>query len=155
MDVLEDHFFDKKIPRLLLHCRSRRNNYGTVDVYNLYRMKWLRKEMSRFKSDRYMISRDDAYYKVRPNFTFNFKNLPPEREKELDKISTQGKMKEFHEIDIVQRGLLSYSDMADKFGRSEDWVKRCVAKMKLKEEEIYRRKKYFSKKVFERIKNSL
>jgi hypothetical protein len=152
---LDNDLFDKGLPRLLFHVENRNTNYGTVAVYGLYRMLHLKKEMAKVKTDKYLISKQQAYQRVRPNYRFRFKNLPPDREKELDKISTSGKMKEFHELDIANRGLMAYSDIADKLGRSEDWVKRTVAKMKLKEEEIFKRKKYFSKKVYERLKNSM
>lgn len=150
-DRLEDTLFDKAIPRLLLNCHDKKNGYSNIKVYSLYRMLYLRAKMK----DKKLVSKQMAYKFVRPNYRARFKDLPYFRSKDLDKFSSSGKLKEFHEIDIMNRGLITYKDMAQKLGRSEDWVKRQVSKLKIKEVEIWKRRKYFSKKEVTRLKNTM
>ena len=148
---LEDGLFDKGIPRLLLHCHSRTKYDGNVSAYSLRRMLYLKKTMS----NKEILYIQKAYSFNRPNIRFHFKNLPPKRSKELDTYSGQSKLKEFHELDILNRGLINIKEIADGLGRSVAWCRKHIHSLKIKETEIWKKSKYYEKKIMNRLEKEI
>jgi energy-coupling factor transporter ATP-binding protein EcfA2 len=147
---IDNNLFDARIPRLLFHCEKRNETFGRIKVYGLWRMLYLKSHLENKK----LVIKPEAYNFTQPNYRGEFKNLPPKRETELDNISSRGKMKELQFLDILNRDLADYSEIAKKVGRSEDWVKRKISKLKIKEEEVYKRKKYFNTSIIPKLKRS-
>lgn len=123
---LDNQLFDNKIPRLLLHCKGRTEKYGTFQAYSLYRMMYLREKMKK------MVVKEHAFNVVEPNFYGRFRDLPPSRSNELDKISTESKMKTLERTEIQVSGLFTYKDFLEKSGKSIATLRRAFAKMKIK-----------------------
>lgn len=149
--VLDEDLFIKNIPRLLLHVYNRTNKQGNAKAFSLKRMMWIRFKMNNPK----LVIKSQAYGQVQPNFYLHFKDLSPERSRELDKISTKGKIKELKTAEIKYSGLLTYSDVARKVGRSELWVKLAMKKLKLKPVKKFERRYYFGGEAVDIILNWL
>jgi hypothetical protein len=92
-----------------------------------------------------------AFTFTTPNFYGHFLDLPPERCKELDELSTKGKMKELEGADITLTGLLSRVDMARKLVRSVSWVDETLRRLKIKPVKYVRRRAYYPEDVVERL----
>lgn len=146
---LDKSLFDKNIPRLYLRCYGRTNTIGRVIGFDLDRINWLRYW---FKQ---LAVKNDAYRKVSPLFHAYFSNLTLERCILLDKVSTASKQKELGEASIKLEGLLNYSDVSDKVGRSMAWVKAQMVKLRIKPKRLYQRKAYFDSGVVERLLDEL
>lgn len=143
--VLDQEIFDKNIPRLLIRVHSRTQNQGNGKAFSLYRMLWIREKMKK------LIVKTQAYGLVDPNFHIHFKDLSPERSKLLDDLSTKGKIKELKGAEIKYEGLLSYTDLARKVGRSERWVKQACAELKIRSTKQYLRRYYFPADTIDRL----
>jgi len=140
-EVLDNSLFDKGIPRLLLHCFDRNENYGNFAGYSLYLIFYLKKVMAR-ETVKLM-----AYRKVYPNFYGQFLDIEPARSKKLDILSTTSKLEISKMAEIKMEGLLSYDDVSKKTLRSIIWVKKAVQNLKIKHSRIIDRKKYFKSNV--------
>lgn len=136
--VLDQDLFDKNIPRLLIHVYARTSAQGNGMGFSLYRMHYLREKMKK------LIVKSQAYGFVEPNFYMHFKDLPQKRSRELDLVSTKGKLKELKAAEIKFEGLISYSEIARKVGRSEFWVQQALKKCKVKSVKTFQRKAYFN-----------
>lgn len=136
--VLDNSLFDKRIPRMLIHCNKRTSTAGKYSVYSLYRMYYIKHKLKKF------ISPPFAYSETMPNFRGWFKDLEEKRSEELNKFSTSGKELIVNQNILQSKGLLSYEDIAKKFGKSKQWVKLLFSQKKIKETTIFKKKKYFS-----------
>lgn len=143
--VLDQEIFDKNIPRLLIRVHSRSKNQGNGKAFSLYRMLYIREKMKK------LTVKTQAYGLVDPNFHIHFKDLSPERSKQLDILSTKGKLKELKGAEIKYEGLLSYSDLARKIGRSERWIKKVISELKIKSVKQFERRYYFRAETVDRL----
>lgn len=135
--VLDQQLFENKIPRLLINCYDRSKTYGNYRGYSLFRMFYLRHKMKK------IIVPPHAYGQVEPNFYGHFLDLTPERNKELDKISTEGKREVLNENILQNRGLFHVMQIAKKLHKSRPWVTDKIRKLNLKPEYTYKKKNYY------------
>lgn len=147
--VLDNDLFFKGIPRLLLHLDSRSDQYGNFRGYSLYRMMYIRDRMQK------LVVKTFAYDLVEPNFQGHFLDLEPERAKQLDKISTEGKLKSLQKAEVKIEGLMGYGELAHKLGRSIVWCRMAVGKLKLKPKRVISKAKYFDDTVLNRLADYL
>lgn len=143
--VLDNDLFDKQIPRLLIHCYGRGDNYGEYKAFSLYRMLFVREKMKK------LTVKTAAYGMVEPNFRGHFKNLPSDRSKALDIYSTSGKLDVLELADIKFKGLLSYEDLSKKLYKSIIWVRKKISDLKIKHKKIYKKRRYFDNNVLDRL----
>jgi hypothetical protein len=143
--VLDSNLFDKAIPRILIHCYNRSNKWGDFSVYSLYRMYYLKDKLKKYIVPAY------AYSGTQPNYRGHFLDLDSLQSKELEKISIAGKKEIVNDNILKSRGLLSFKDIAKKVDKSLVWVKKEIAKKKIKEEKVYKRMKYFDKSIIDRL----
>lgn len=147
--VLDEDLFTKNIPRLLIHVFNRSLKQGNGKAYSLKRMMWIRFKMNNPK----LVIKSQAYGQVQPNFYLHFKDLTEDRSRELDRVSVKGKIKELKQAEIKYSGLLTYSDLARKLGRSENWIKAVCNKLKLKPVKRFERRYYFGGEVVDIVLN--
>jgi len=147
--VLDKQLFDNMIPRLLLHCSKRNNNYGNYAGYSLWRMFYLRDKMKKLTVP------PQAYDAVEPNFRGHFLDLKPTRSAELEKVSLEGKSKVLSQNILSARGLISTRDLMKKLHRSRPWVTEKIRKLSLKANHIYKKQRYYDKGVLERLKDEI
>lgn len=147
--VLDTSLFDKKIPRFLIHCHSRKKDYGRFSVYSLYRIYYIRDKLKKF------ISPPFAYKQTLPNYRGLFKDLSSKRSEELHKFSIEGKSHIVTEGVLKSKGLLNYLEIAKKLNKSETWVKKKVSLLKLKPIKNYKRKNYYDFEAINKIENLL
>jgi len=139
--VLDNSLFQKQIPRLLLHCHSRNNRYGNYSGYSLYRMYYLKKYM------REITVTPQAYSRTRPNFVGHFLDVTPERSKELDQYSTEGKRQVLTDNIIENRGLVDLQGIAKAVGKSTRWVQKKISELNFEHNTTFKRKKYYDKDI--------
>lgn len=146
--VLDNQLFENKIPRLLLHLDSRTERQGNFRGYSLHSMLWIRWWMRQPK----LVIKERAYDKVDHNFVGHFLDLPPKRSKELDIISTKGKLGFLEAAGRKMEGLVSYHELATKVGRSENWLRVAVSKMKIQPARVEKGVKYFDVGIVDRLR---
>lgn len=139
--VLDQDLFDKNIPRMTLHCYNRTKKQGNIKGYSLYRTLYVRERMKK------LTIKSFAYDVVEPNFYAHFKDLPAERRRELDVISTKGKIKELEKAEIKLEGLISYTEMSQRLARSVRWIKAACSELRIKHVKIIENRKYFDQGV--------
>lgn len=115
-DILEQQIFLEGIPRLLLNCHGRTQEYGNIRGYGLKEMFWLKYNMSR------EVVKPLAYNKVIPNFRDHFKDLPKARSLELDRISTEGKAEILNNQTINRDEEYSIKQVEKLLNRSFSWI---------------------------------
>lgn len=145
--VLDSPLFDKRIPRMLIHCQNRSKKSGDFTVYSLYRMYYLKHKMKKNIVPSY------AYTGTTPNYRGHFLDLAPSKSIELEKISIEGKKQIISENILKNKGLVCYKDIARKMGKSVIWVRQKVGKLKIKEEQIYKKHKYFDSGIVTQLEN--
>jgi hypothetical protein len=148
-NMLDRALFDNQIPRLLLHCHKRSRVEGRFKGYSLTQMSYIKEKMKD------VIIKSNAYKFGNPNFRGKFSNLEPLRAIELDKFTTNQKTMIINKQSMIMLNLVDMNSMALTLGRSKDWVKRKISKLKIKEERTYKTKKYFNKEIIERLKDEL
>lgn len=131
------------VPRLLIHCYGRNQNYGCYKGYGLWRMAHIKKKMD----NRQVACKHEVYNWVSPNFYGYFKDLPKQRADKLAVITKTGKASIFEEVEISNEGYLDYRAIGVKVNRSTDWVRRLISELKIKPVKIFKRKKYFEKEI--------
>ena len=136
---LDSYFFNNKIPRLLIHITDRGKEYGEYKVYSLYGMNWIRHWYDKLP----LGLKNRVYSQTTPNFYGKFKNLTPDRDRELDILSTHGKKEFLNQSEKKLKNILSYSEIAEKINRSVVWVRKTLKDLKIKHKTIIEQKKYF------------
>lgn len=143
--TLDKSIFQKQIPRMLIHCTERGELYGNYSVYSLWHMFYILHKMKK------LIVKSDAYRFTEPCKHGHFLDLPPERSKQLDIISTQNKKDILGSAEIQLDGLMNYNDLSKKLGRSVVWIKRIMNELKIKPKKIHKTMHYFDYESFDRI----
>lgn len=141
LNVLDNDLFDKNIPRLGIHCYNRTLKQGNIKGYSNYRMLYIRERMKK------LVVKSFAYGIVEPNFYGHFKDLPTERRKQLDIVSTKGKLKELEKSEIKLEGLISYNDLSIRLARTTRWVKIALKALKIRHVKVIDKRKYFDQGV--------
>jgi len=144
-ESLDNDLLTKNIPRLLLHLSNREETYGNYSGYSLYRMFYIKDKMKK------LVVKSFAYDLVNPNFVGHFKDLSPERGKQLDRLSTKGKIEVLKEQEIKAENLVSYSDIAQKVNRSIGYCRRVILDNRIKHKRLFNRVKYFDHDVIDRV----
>lgn len=143
---LENELFENGIPRVLLNCRDRTEWSGSFAAYDLEQMYYIKHHAQK------IIVKPKAYDFGIPNFYGHFLDLPPERSKALDKLSTASKRKEIKRTVYDVRNRVTLEQIARHFGMSPRWV---LLKFKeiddLGEVKVFDRKKWYEKDVIKRI----
>lgn len=149
VSVLDNDLFMKNIPRLLLHLKGRGYHDGDFYGYSDYRMLYVRHKMDK------LVVKSFAYSIVEPNFMGQFLNLEKERAKKLDTYSIRGKLKTLLQSEIKLQGLLAYTDLSHKLGRSMRWVRKVANELKIKPIKTIGKVKYFDENQLNRMGNYL
>lgn len=149
---LAPNLFTMQIVRFTVHVEGRELTltHGNFSGFSLYEINWVRWWSTKLPSAiSYM-----AYKKCTPNFRGHFLNLPPDREKQLDKLSTTGKKNENLAVEIRIHGLLDYENLAKRYNKSVIWVKKQVSGMNLPTRKI-NQKKFFEKDAIRILDNKI
>ena len=141
--VLDNDIFDKKIPRLLVNCFDRQENYGNYRGYSLYRMLYIKEKMKK------LTVKPLAYKFTTPNFHGHFKDLIKERSDQLDNLSTKGKLDELKKAEIKIDGLVSYKDISIKLACSVSKVQVDIREMKVKPLRYVDNRAYFDEGIID------
>lgn len=150
-NILDNQLFDNNIPRGLLHLFGRTNHQGNFKAYSLVNMNWIRYWADKLpKGIKYK-----CYDKVVPNFNGHFLDLPPARARQLDTLSTKGKLEVLNKASAKLDGLLNYKQLAEKVGRSVEWTRRAVSSLNIKHVHLYNHSKYFSGATINRLMDHL
>jgi hypothetical protein len=138
---IDGSLLEKNIPRLLIHCEQRTMERGSFKAYSLYRMFYVLDYMKKIKVPSF------AYQIVEPNFYGDFLNLPTEREKALDLLSTTSKLKEAEIAEIKLDGLISAKDLSRKLAKSLAWVSLALRDLRLKPVRKISRMSYYQEEL--------
>jgi len=145
--ILDSQLFTNNIPRMLIHITNRNSKYAIFKAYSLSGMNWIRYWYDKLPKG----ASHKCYSKVQPNFYGKFYNLSLADEKALDHLSTYGKKEVLKKAEKDLKGLLCYTDIGEKLGKSVVWVRAALKDLKIKENSIIDRKKCFNKDVLDRL----
>jgi hypothetical protein len=148
-NVLDNQLFDNQIPRMLIHVTGRNMKYGDFAVYDLMNMNWLRYWMKK------SAIKDYAWGRVHPNFRGHFLDLPPERSKQLDEISTTNKLKILRKSEVKVEGLLTKPEIAQKLDVSVHWVTKALNNLKIKNTRRIEHIGYYDQTIVARLSEHL
>ena len=146
---LPKHIWNAKIPTFLIHLKERRKGVGRSYWYELKSMYYI---INNRKTE---VFPEASYDRVFPNFRCDFKNLEPEKANALDRLSTNAKKSRLEGSEIAIQGLLGFSDIAKLMLRSEAWVKKTISSMKIKEERIFKKKKYYTQEILGKLNSRI
>lgn len=85
--VLDNGLYNKGVVRALYHLYEKTKNYTKYKAFDIDRIGYIKYNFYKYRHAPWL-----AYKYVYANYRGHFKNLPPERSKELDKISTDQKI---------------------------------------------------------------
>ena len=102
-----------------------------------------------------LVVKNFAYDLVENNFRGQFLDVPSQRAKQLDRISTQGKLITLRKSEIKIEGLMGYTEIAHKLGRSVVWVRMAVSRLRIKPTRIIHRARYFDQEIVNRLADFL
>ena len=145
LKALDSSLLDKGILRLTLHCHDRNKKYGHYKGYSLYRSNYLLDYMAR------MVVKQMAYQRVRPNFHGHYLDLEPDRSKELDKITTKGKIDILEEGEILYHGFLTLRDICTQLDRSLSWTERRLKDLEAKPIKVFKKRRYYDSSIVDRL----
>jgi hypothetical protein len=140
--VLDEQIFYKQIVRGLIHLGERTPTQGEYKTYSLEAIFILLEKMSKTKK------KPMIYTQVYPNYKENFLDLMPERSKQLEKISLEGKKGILSENIIKAKGYMNLKDMSRKLLRSTRWIKTKIHKHQFKSTLIFKRTKYYDQETY-------
>ena len=150
-NVLDNHLFDLKIPRLLLNCYGRTQKYGNYRAFSLYGMHYIKFRMKNPK----LVIKEWAYNQVNPNFRGHYLDVSVKRSIQLDKISQEGKKAILSENILESKGLIPIKTIMSKLNRSNAWCRDKLKKSKLKHVRVYKKRKYYESSVIEVLREEL
>lgn len=142
---LPKHIFGVRIISTLIHTLERKSNYGIAKLYSHKRIYWLLK----YKKE--LVHPEDAYNKEQCNRKIVFKNLSPDRAKQLDVLCTTHKYSKLEQSALKVEGLLSINDISVNLGRGTFWVRQAISKLGIKPKECVNKKFYYEPKVIDRL----
>jgi hypothetical protein len=126
--VLDSHFFENQIPRMLIHMEKKGQYKAKYLAYSLSGMNWIRWYYLKMGVG----ARHRCYYSVAPNFHGWIQNLPAARDKQLDSLSTRGKDEILSKNERKLKGLVSQTEISQSLGVSLDWVNYHIRKINYK-----------------------
>jgi len=150
--ILDKNLYNKGIVRGMLRCKARTGNEGNYDGFSLYRIQWLLYWAGKLKI------KQTAFKKVFPNFRGHFKNLDKKRSKELEKLSTKGKIGILEEIINMKKqndNYVTYKDIQSHFRRSRSWVNQKLKEYRIKPEKKEKRFSFFNKNTINAIEKEI
>jgi len=145
--ILDSQLFTNQIPRMLLHITQRNNKYAIFKAYSLSGMNWISYWYDKLPKG----AKHKCYSMVQPNFYGKFLNLSQADEKALDTLSTHGKKNLLKKAEKELKGLISYSEISEKLGKSVIWVRKAVSDLKIKHTTTMDLKKMFDKGIIDRL----
>jgi hypothetical protein len=147
--VLDNNLFDLKVPRLLFNCYNRDEYQGNFRAYSLYRMHYVRAKMEK------LVVKEYGYSQIAPNFRGHYLDLEPKRSKEMDELSTKGKLDIVSDNVLQSKGLISKKNMASKLCRTERWITAKLNKLKIKPQTTHKKRNYYDAAALEFLRNEL
>lgn len=148
-DILDKQFFVEGVPRVLLNCHNRSAKQGEIRGYALEEMFYLKHYMGK------EVVPMRAYQKVTPNFRGHFLDLPIQKSKKLDEISTTTKKEVLSTNILKNRGLVSYYDMAKRLNKNPDTIRILISKLGLQPTTKFKQRNYFEEGVMLMVQQHL
>lgn len=143
---LENELFDNGIPRMLLHTENRSERQGNWRAFDLEQMYYIKHHAAK------IIVKPKCYDFGMPNFYGHFLDLPPDRSKMLDELSTANKRKEIKKIAHDVKGRYSLKMIAQHFDRTPRWVNSRLAELDdVGEVKIFEKAKWYDKSIIQKI----
>jgi hypothetical protein len=140
-NVLDKGLFEKGIPRLLVNCHNRSNVQGNFRGYGLYRMYYLIQKMKIYTVPQ------QAYSHTLPNFRGHFLDLPESRSKQLDRISSEGKISILDKSILATSNLISINDIQRQTLKSKAWIYKKLSEYKIKPDKVIGKKNYYPQSI--------
>lgn len=146
---LESNIMDLEVTHMLVHTHDKCIDYSQFKVYDYERMLWLQHNIKK------TVIPKQAYAKQTPNIRGYFKDLRPERSRELDRFSTKGKELAMSENILNAQGLITVGDIEKALSRSKAWVWKKLSDLMIKPAKRYRNKNYYDGEILGTLRQHL
>lgn len=145
---LENELFDLGIPRMLVHCEDRGQNYGNFRVFDLEQMYYIKHHATK------IIVKPKCYDFGNHSFQGQFLDLPADRSKDLDEVSVASKRKEAKKTIYDVKGRYTLKEIAHHYGKSVQWARDRLKEIgKIDDVTTFERTKYYPKEVLSLIED--
>ena len=146
---LPSEMFTKQIVTCLIHCKQRSpgSSFSTAEVYSYINLCYV------LDNKKKVVVPEWAYKGC--DFHFRFKDLSPERSKQLSILCSGKKRELWADTNIKTKGYMSYQDIANTLGRKDITIRKLISDMKIKPETVFKKKNYYSPMVVTTIKARL
>ena len=121
--LLDESVLNTEVFQFLVFIPKRTKNQAHYSCYSLNRMFWILSSMKKLKNKAW------AYNNVDPNYRGSFKNLSPQRAKELEEYSLGAKSSMLDVLGGIGEEYETQKGIRDKTGKGESWV---ISKLKEK-----------------------
>lgn len=142
---LENEMLDLGIWRMTVHCEDRTENQGNFRVFDIEQTYYIKHAATK------IIVKPKCYDQGMHNFQGQFKDLPPERSKELDVVSVESKRRETKKTVYDVKDRVSLDMVAKHFGKTPRWVLLRFKEIDLGDVKLFERKKWYSRDVIKQI----
>lgn len=147
---LDAGLFNKGLVRGLLHCNDATRNQTSFTAFDMDEIGYLRKRMKD-----YPFHTSKAYWYVEYFSKGHFLDLPPERARQLEELSSSDKAESIKNKLLRKSDLLTYDEIARKLGVTKSWVGANVRKHRLEADDVEGRVLLFSDHVVKELKKVL
>lgn len=146
---LPSEMFSKQIVTVLIHCKQRTPGsvYSTAEAYSYVNMCYVLENKKR-------VVVPETAYKGR-DFHFRFKDLSPERSKQLSVLCSAKKRELWGDTTIKNKGYLNYKDIGNILGKKDRTVRKIISDLNIQPETNYNKRNYYSPKIIEIIQRRL
>jgi len=148
--VLDKDIFNKGIVRATFHVADKSKKFNLCWAYSAYRSAYLIRDLKDSKKNPVL---GKAYLKTYFNFDFRTYDLTKERAKELEKFSTNAKLKVLRNSTIKLQGLSNMDQLAEQLGMSKGWVSLTIRHKKIPCKAVHNRMKYFDSSTLLKLKS--
>jgi len=150
--VLDKDLFNKGIVRFVIHVADKAKKFNLCWAYSSYRASYLIRDLKDTKKNPVM---GKAYLKTYFNFDFRTYDLIKERSKELERYSTNSKLKVLQDSTVRLQGLMNMDQLAEALGMSKGWVSQKIRGNKFPCKALHNRIKYFDSSMLNKLKGCI
>ena len=147
--VLDKDIFNKGIVRAVFHVADKGKKFNLCWAYSAYRAAYLIRDLKDSKKNPVL---GKAYLKTYFNFDFRTYDLTKERAKELERCSTNSKLKVLRNTTVRLQGLSNMGQLAEQLGMSKGWVSLTIRTKKIPCKAVHNKMKYFDSGTLLRLK---
>jgi hypothetical protein len=137
--LLDESVLNTEVFQFMIFIPKRTKSYAHYSVYSLNRMFWVLSNMKKVKNKAW------GYTNTDPNYRGVFRDLVPDRAKELQDYSLGAKSELLDIIGGVSEEFENIDNIKSITGKSKTWVRTKLREKNVKHVKVHKTKKYYVK----------